>query len=273
MYGSSNRNHCGAVARPPGRAQARLGMLSMLMLGTFSIAAAQAPTVIKVEPPSWWANHTINPVRLLIHGTNLAGARVRPIRPQTTVSDLRINSNGSYLFVNVRISSAAKPGDYPLIVETAQGKATLPFRLNAALDARQNFQGITNDDVIYLIMTDRFSDGDQSNNSPPGSPGGAFDRKNPRAYHGGDFRGVIDHLSYLKELGVRAIWLTPWYDNWNGIKTCDKPWCPNTYYHGYHAIDYYGVEDHFGDMKTLQELIEKAHALGLKVIQDQVANH
>ncbi len=122
-------------------------------------------------------------------------------------------------------------------------------------------------------MPDRFADGDTTNDVPRDSPPAANDRNNPRAYHGGDLRGVIDHLSYLKELSVTALWLTPWYDNWNGINQCDKPWCPNTYYHGYHAIDYYGVEDHFGNLATLRELIEKAHALGLKVIQDQVANH
>lgn len=245
----------------------------MMLLGGFAIAAAQAPTVAKVEPPSWWANHSLNPVRLLIRGTNLTSAQVQPTRAQTVVSNVRVNRNGTYLFVNLRISPSAKPGEYPLIIQTAQGHTKVPFRLNAPLDRLSNFQGITNDDVIYLIMTDRFSDGDPANNLPPGAPPAAFDRKNPRAYHGGDFRGVINHLSYLKELGVTAIWLTPWYDNWNGIKTCDKPWCPSTYYHGYHATDYYGVEDHFGDMKILRELIEKAHALGLKVIQDQVANH
>lgn len=211
-------------------------------------------------------------MRLLIRGENLNGARVRP-SPQTLISDVRINRNGSYLFVNVRISPAAPPGDYPLTIETARGKATVPFHLNAPLDTRNNFQGITNDDVIYLIMTDRFSDGDSSNNLPVDAPPAANDRRNPRAYHGGDFRGVINHLQYFKDLGVTALWLTPWYDNWNGLNNCDKPWCPSTYYHGYHAIDYYGVEDHFGDLNTLRELIEKAHGLGLKVIQDQVANH
>ncbi len=215
----------------------------------------------------------MNPVRLLIRGKNLNGARVKATRPQTVASGVRVNRNGTYLFISVRISPAAKPGEYPLVVETTQGRATVPFRLNTALDASQNFKGITTDDVIYLIMTDRFSDGDPANNSPAEAPAEAFNRRNPRAYHGGDLRGVINHLQYLKELGVTAIWLTPWYDNWNGINKCDKPWCPSTYYHGYHAIDYYGVEDHFGDMKTLRELIEKAHALGLKVIQDQVANH
>ena len=249
--------------------------LLILLAGVACFADPQAssPSIIKVEPPSWWANHTINPVRLLIRGKNLSRARVRATRPQTVISDVRINPKGTYSFVSLLISPSAQPGEYPLMVETAQGRATVAFQINAALDSGRNFQGISNDDVIYLIMTDRFSDGDATNNSPPGAPAEAGDRRNPRTYHGGDLRGVINHLSYLKELGVTAIWLTPWYDNWNGVNNCDKPWCPSTYYHGYHAIDYYGVEDHFGDLRTLRELIERAHALGLKVIQDQVANH
>ena len=142
------------------------------------------------------------------------------------------------MFVNLRISPTARPSDYNLLFATATGIKRVPFRINAPLDSKQNFQGITTDDVIYLIMTDRFSDGDPSNNLPAGAPAASFDRRNSRSYHGGDLRGVIDHLPYLKELGVTAIWLTPWYDNWNGVKTCDKPWCPRTYYHGYHAIDF-----------------------------------
>ncbi|MCA1576221.1 MAG: alpha-amylase [Acidobacteria bacterium] len=141
------------------------------------------------------------------------------------------------------------------------------------MNAEKSFQGISADDVIYLIMIDRFADGDAKNNNPPDAPREANDRHNPRAFHGGDLRGVINQLPYLKDLGVTALWLTPWHDNWNGLNRCDKPWCPNTYYHGYHAIDYYAVDDRFGDLATLRELVDKAHALGLKVIQDQVANH
>jgi len=177
------------------------------------------------------------------------------------------------LFADVSISPAARPGEYPLRLETSSGRTTIPFHVDAPLDPRTHFQGITNDDVIYLIMPDRFANGDASNDAPADSPAAANDRKNARGYHGGDLRGIINHLPYFKELGVTALWLTPWYDNWNGVNTCDKPWCPNTYYHGYHAIDYYKVEDRFGDMATLRELTEKAHALGLKIIQDQVANH
>lgn len=231
------------------------------------------PSVTKVEPPSWWAGHTINPVRLLVRGQNLQGARVRSAQTPIRVSNVLVNKAGSYLFMDVYVSPSARPGSYSLVVETAHGKTTIPFTIGTSLDPQRHFQGITNDDVIYLIMPDRFADGDQSNNAPTDSPAAANDRSNPRGYHGGDIRGIINNLQYLKELGVTALWLTPWYDNWNGLNTCDKPWCPNTYYHGYHAIDYYSVEDRFGDMAMLRELVNKAHLLGLKVIQDQVANH
>ena len=238
-----------------------------------SASSQTQPSVIKVEPPSWWAGHTINPVRLLVRGENLAGARVQANDRAIQTSEVFVNRQGTCLFVDLRISPTARPGSYPLKLITLQGTTTIPFKIEAPLTPATHFQGITTDDVIYLIMPDRFADGDQANNAPADAPAAANDRRNPRAYHGGDLRGVINHLPYLKDLGVTALWLTPWYDNWNGVNDCDRPWCPSTYYHGYHAIDYYAVEDRFGDMAALRELIEKAHALGLKVIQDQVANH
>jgi glycosidase len=237
-----------------------------------SLARPQAPAVVKVDPPSWWANYTINPVRLLIRGRNLTGAVIKSPSTSLRFSNLRINANATYLFADLHISPATKPGKYSLFIENSAGRAELPFVIEEPLAVGPK-EGISADDVIYLIMIDRFADGDRSNDNPPDAPSEANDRTNPRAFHGGDLRGIIDHLPYLKDLGVTAIWLTPWYDNWNGVNRCDKPWCPNTYYHGYHAIDYYAVEDRFGDLNTLRELVQKAHALGLKVIQDQVANH
>jgi neopullulanase len=239
----------------------------------FASTKAGGPSVNKVEPPSWWATHTINPVRLLVHGKNLLGAHVRSLDSATQTSNVFVNHNGTYLFVDVRINQTARPGAYPLLLVTPQGRATIPFTINTPLDPKNNFQGISNDDVIYLIMPDRFADGDPANDAPRDAPLEANDRRNPRAFHGGDLRGIINHLSYFKDLGVTALWLTPWYDNWNGVNTCEQPWCPHTYYHGYHPVDYYAVEDRFGNLEILRELIEKAHALGLKVIQDQVANH
>jgi len=243
-----------------------------LTFGVSVTALGQAPSVTKADPPFWWANHSINPVRLLIRGRNLSGAHIKSLSAQLRFSNVKVNENATYLFVDLHISPSTKPGKYPLVVETQAGRTEVPFAIEKAL-AVGGGKGISADDVIYLIMIDRFSDGDLTNDNPPDSPPEANDPRNPRAFHGGDLRGIINHLPYLKDLGVTALWLTPWHDNWNGVNRCDKPWCPNTYYHGYHAIDYYAVEDRFGDLDTLRELVQKAHALGLKVIQDQVANH
>lgn len=224
------------------------------------------PTISKMEPPNWWANHTINPVRLLIRGAGFQNAKVTSANKLLKVSNVRVNSRADYLFFDVTIAPNAKIGKYEFDVSTTGGKTKIPFEISAPLDSKTNFQGITNDDVIYLIMTDRFADGDESNNKD-------VDRANPRAWHGGDLKGITSKIPYFKELGITALWLTPWYDNSDDITTCDKPWCPMTSYHGYGAIDYYAVENHFGTLADLREMIETAHKNGIKIIQDQVANH
>lgn len=237
-----------------------------LLLCSLSIFSQNSPKVTKIEPPNWWVNHSINPVRLLVRGENFQSAKVISKNNSLKISNVKVNSRGDYLFFDVEIAKNAKVGKYEFEVSNSSGKTIIPFEVSAPLEAKTNFQGITNDDVIYLIMTDRFANGDASNDKD-------VDRNNPRFWHGGDFKGITKNISYLKELGITAIWLTPWYDNTDEITNCDKPWCPNTSYHGYGAIDYYGVENHFGSFADLREMIETAHKNGIKVIQDQVANH
>lgn len=240
--------------------------LAASLLFLASTAIAQIPTAGKVEPPNWWASHSINPVRLMVRGSNFGGASVRSKSRSLKTSNIRVNSRGDYLFFDVAIGKGTKPGKYAFDVSTPVGSTTVPFEISNPLDAKAKLRGISSDDVIYLIMTDRFADGDISNNKD-------VNRKNARAWHGGDFKGIADRLDYLKELGVTAIWLTPWYDNPNEANQCDKPWCPNTNYHGYHTIDYYSVEDHFGTMSDLQALVQAAREKDIKIVQDQVANH
>ena len=186
---------------------------------------------------------------------------------------MRVNAAGTYLFADLTIDASLAAGPHTLRVASPSGTATATFTVLPRLDRSGRFQGVGRDDVIYLAMPDRFVDGDSSNNDPPVSPG-LYDRSKPRYYHGGDFKGVTSKLPYLKDLGVTAIWLNPWYDNVNHLnqkETYDNQ--PITDYHGYGAVDFYGVEEHFGSMADLQELVTRAHALGLKVVQDQVANH
>ncbi|MBV8859670.1 MAG: cyclomaltodextrinase N-terminal domain-containing protein [Acidobacteria bacterium] len=241
--------------------------------------AAQAPAVSKVEPPDWWAGHSVNPVRVMLRGQNLGGARVEAMGQGIRTGLVRVNDAGTYAFVDVFIDKDARPGRRQLRVSTAAGTAEADFAISEPLPRAGRFQGFTPDDVIYFIMPDRFADGDRSNNDPAKSPG-LYDRSKGRYYHGGDFQGIIDHLPYLKELGVTAVWINPVYDNTDRPdekemypETEGGPRRPTTAYHGYGAIDFYGVEEHYGSMQKLKELVEKAHALGIKVIQDQIANH
>ncbi|HEX8457850.1 MAG TPA: alpha-amylase family glycosyl hydrolase [Pyrinomonadaceae bacterium] len=245
-----------------------------MSLSSASVAIAQgAPEVSKVEPPSWWTGSTVNPVRVLVRGRNLAGARVEASGAGVRAGEARVNAAGTYLFVDVAIDAQAAPGLRRLRITTPNGVSEAQFEVLAPLNRTGRFQGFTNDDVIYLIMPDRFSDGDPANNDPATSRG-LYNRGEARYYHGGDFQGVINRLPYLKELGVTAIWLNPWYDNVNHLNEREMPQGkPITDYHGYGATDFYGVEEHFGTFEKLRELITKAHAAGIKVIQDQVANH
>ena len=235
---------------------------------------AQSPEILKVDPPSWWTRSSMNPVRLMIRGRNLQGARVQIAGPGIRVIGTpKINDRGTYIFVDVSIAFNARSGERSITVTTPRGSARTSFEVLAPLNRVGRFQGFSANDVMYLIMIDRFADGDQSNNDPPQSRG-IYDRKNKFYYHGGDLQGVIDRLPYLKELGVTAIWLTPWYDNYDRLNQIElKEDKPSTGFHGYNPQDFYAVDEHFGTHAKVRELVEAAHRLGIKIIQDQVMNH
>ncbi len=244
------------------------------VLAALSCQAQDAPKVNKVEPPSWWARSSVNPVRLMIRGEGLKGARVR-----ATTSGLRVvnatvsNERGTCLFVDVAIAPQASPGERELRITTGQGATSARFEVLPSLRRVGRFQGFSPADVMYLLMIDRFSDGDPSNNDPSQSRG-IYDRKNKFYYHGGDLQGVIDRLPYLKELGVTAVWLTPWYDNYDKPNQIElKEGKPSTGFHGYNPQDFYAVDEHFGSLAKLRELVEAAHRSGIKIIQDAVVNH
>ena len=234
-------------------------------------AAAQAPVVEKVDPPSWWTGSTVNPVRVMIRGRNLAGGRLECAR--VSCANVKVNAAGTYLFADVTIPGAASPGRYPLTLRTAAGRTDAGFEITAPLKSAGRFQGFGRNDAIYLVMPDRFANGDPSNDDPAISRG-LFDRSKPRFYHGGDLSGIRQRLPYLKSLGVTALWLNPIYDNNNGLNRKEVyDGQPMADYHGYGTTDFYGVEEHFGSMAEFRHLVDDAHAMGIKVIADMVANH
>ena len=221
--------------------------------------AAQVPVVRKIDPPNWWVNYTPD-LTLLLTGENLSGARVESPTKGLTPLAGEVSSNGHYLFVHLQLSSDLPPGTVPLHLTTPAGSATISLPLLARADPRGHFAGFSRDDVIYLIMPDRFADGDPSNDRPAASDG-IYDRIQPKAYHGGDLRGIRQHLDYLHDLGVTTLWLTPVWKN------------ADSDYHGYHVVDFYALDDHMGSMQEYQALVADAHRLGMKVLIDYVVNH
>jgi neopullulanase len=247
----------------------RILLLALVVVQMRGVLASQAsertragdstPSVKKIEPPNWWAGFTPE-VMLLLTGDSLAGAQVEASARGVQVSRVENSTNGHYLFVWLKAKSSLRPGTITLRIKSASGSTTAQLPILARRDPHGHYQGISQDDAIYLIMPDRFADGDPSNDQPPGATG-TFDRSQPGLYHGGDLRGIREHLGYLHDLGVTTLWLTPVWKN------------ADTSYHGYHAVDFFALDDHMGSMADYQGLVDDAHKLGIKVLIDFVANH
>lgn len=244
----------------------RLGVFSFaILIGVFAAplwaapAAASAPNVNKAEPPNWWVG--LKPdLMVLLSGENLDGAAVSVAYPGVRVKEVDARPGGHYVFVWLRISPQTRPGTLILKVRTAAGSTDVKLPLAARSSTQGKFRGLSKDDVLYLIMPDRFVNGDPSNDNIPSEPG-TFDRSQPRAYWGGDLRGIRQKLPYLRDLGVTALWLTPFNRNTDAD------------YHGYHITDFYDVEEHLGTMEELQLLVKEARQQGIKLVIDFVVNH
>ena len=241
------------------RRRLHLVLSQLLLLLLSSLAAAEPPVVRKLDPPNWWINYTPQ-LTILLTGENLGAAQVKTATRGVLVAGAKSSANGHYLFVHLQLSPKAHAGNVELRIKTAGGETAVQLPLQDRTNSTGHFQGFSRDDVIYLIMPDRFADGDPANDRPKDSTG-IYDRNNPHAYHGGDLRGIRDHLGYLHDLGVTTLWLTPVWKN------------TDSDYHGYHPVDFYALDDHMGTMQEYQALVADAHKLGMKVLIDYVANH
>ncbi len=219
-----------------------------------------APVVKKVEPPNWWVGLTPD-VLVLLSGRNLQATHARCNVPEVAVSRTQSSADGDYLFVWLKFSPQLRSGTAVCRITTAKGETSFEFPIAARKQILGRNQGLALDDVIYLIMPDRFADGDPTNDEPAEFPG-SHDRSKPRSYHGGDLRGIKAHLPYLKNLGVTTLWLTPIFKNG-----------ASTDYHGYDAVDLYAVDPHLGTIRDYQELVGAAHQQHMKVFYDVVLNH
>jgi glycosidase len=223
-------------------------------------SADLSPVVTKVEPPSWWVGLTPE-VMLLISGRGLEATKVECNLASLLVERTQAAGGGKYLFVWLKFGAETKSGTAVCRITSSEGVTSFELPIAARMETIHRFQGLAADDVVYLIMPDRFANGDPTNDEPTEALG-SHDRSKARAYHGGDLRGVREHLSYLKDLGVTTLWLTPVVKNG---ATED--------YHGYGAVDLYAVDPHLGTLRDYQELVVAAHQQKMKILFDIVPNH
>lgn len=128
--------------------------------------------------------------------------------------------------------------------------------------------------VVYFMVTDRFFDGNESNNTASGAD--TYGKNNPGLYHGGDFAGVTAKLNYLQDLGVNTIWITPIVENVKGVAVTDEgkedvPY--NAAYHGYWASDFTKLNPTMGTTEEFETMISEAHKRGMRIMVDIVVNH
>ncbi len=236
----------------------------LLMAALLCMTTLRAEKIDRVEPPCWWIGMETD-LQLMIHGDRIAGSTVSV---DATVKGLSVGKvvstdNPNYLFVEVKIGNRLEPGSYTFNLVTPDGRQfDFDYILYKRREGSARRESFGPSDAVYLLMPDRFANGDKKNDSSPE----AAEKANPKnlgGRHGGDIQGIIDHLDDLVSLGVTTIWSTPLtFDN------------EKTYsYHGYACADYYRIDPRYGTNELYCEFVEKAHNKGLKVIMDMVPNH
>jgi len=246
-------------------------IINTIVCLAFVIAStAQITGTYTCYPSNWWTGMKLNKIQVMVHGDKIADhfpmIKMGPkgVQLAAGVNLMAINrvENPNYIFLDISIAATAKPVKFkfPFVKDI-----TLEYELKAR---RKNLgkdyaQGVTSKDFMYLILPDRFSNGDESNDQVPGMRDQSLRRDTVFNRHGGDLKGIQNHLDYLEQLGVTAIWLNPVLEN-------DMP---NRTEHGYAFTDHYKIDARLGGDKAYQELIDATHAKGMKIIQDAVYNH
>ncbi len=230
---------------------------ALLFILLITMINAQAPVLNKVEPPNWWVGMKKNHIQLMVYGEGLLGATASSSSGITVKGTHSFNDN--YLFIDIEVEPDAKPGIHPIAVKN--NGITKYYDYPVRQRTGKKPAGFSSDDIIYLLMPDRFANGDKGNDSVAGLSE-AVDRGYFDGRHGGDLQGIINKLDYIKETGFTSLWLTPVVEN-------------NTFrsYHGYSSTDFYSVDARLGTNDLYKKMVEEAQKKGLKVILDHVANH
>ena len=226
------------------------------------------PNVTRIDPTNWFADMQDPTLQLMVYGKDIKFADVTTDYPNVKIDSLVRLDSPNYLLVYLNLKGA-KPGEITLTFSNKNGKKTTKkFQLKAREMAGADRKGFDISDVLYMLMPDRFANGNPTNDVIKGMEDQLCDRNEPSLRHGGDLEGLRQHLDYFTDLGVTALWLTPVLEN-------DRPadGGKHSTYHGYATTDYYRVDPRFGTNEEYKALVDECHKKGLKVVMDMIFNH
>ncbi len=243
----------------------RLLLLMAVALGV--LACHAAVKVDRIEPTNWYVDLKDPSVQLMVYGEGIRDAEVTIDYAGVTIDSLVRLDSPNYLLIYLN-TRGAQPGTMEMIFKQGRDKKKVKYQLLAREMSGDKRKGFTIADVLYMLMPDRFADGNPANNQIKGMEAYKNDRTKPSLRHGGDIEGIRQHLDYFTQLGVTALWFTPVLENnspdsRNGFST----------YHGYATTDYYKVDPRFGTNEEYRRLCDEAHSRGLKVVMDMIFNH
>lgn len=235
-------------------------VLSVLLYGHNSLYAASV--IKKVAPSFWWASMNNPELQVLLYGEQISSADVSISSDDIVLQEVVKQDNPNYLLLYLNTAEAA-PQTFNICLKQGKKQTVIPYELKQRRADAAQIEGFNSSDVLYLLMPDRFANGDASNDVIPGMLEDRVDRNDSFARHGGDFKGIEQHLDYIADLGVTSVWLNPIQEN-------DMQ---GGSYHGYAITDYYQADRRFGSNEEFRTLVEQAHSKGLKIVMDMIFNH
>lgn len=216
----------------------------------------------KIDPAFWWCGMKNTRLQLMVYGSNIAAYKPKINYPGVVIKEVYPMESPNYLVLYLDVREA-EPGKF--LIEFTKGRRRLNYlyELKERRSKGEDKIGFNSSDAVYLIMPDRFANGDESNDNLQMKYPYTVNRKDVNARHGGDLAGIMQHLDYLDSLGITAVWTTPVLENDMGEGS----------YHGYAATDYYKIDPRLGTNEDYVRLAESMHQRGMKLIMDMVFNH
>jgi len=240
----------------------RITILIIIFLAGIQMHAKNQPMVQRIEPTYWWTDMKKSEFQLMLYGNNISSAEISINYPGVIISRKESTDNPNYVFIYLNVTEKTLPGKFNIIVIKDKKRQTISYELKKRRESSATRKSFTEADAIYLLMPDRFANGNPENDSITGYLQGVH-REIPGARHGGDIEGIIAKIPYLADLGITTLWTTPLFDNND----------TNYSYHHYACSDYYKIDPRLGKNEDYLRLSETCHQNGLKLIIDVGPNH